>query len=46
MKLDELIRATKGARREMLNLEELSEEELARLKEEFERLGRQGSRNA
>lgn len=41
LKLDELIRATKGARREMLNLEELSEEELARLREEFERLGRQ-----
>lgn len=42
LKLDELIRATKGARREMLNLEELSEEELTRLKEEFERLARQG----
>ena len=42
LKLDELIRTTKGARREMLNLEDLPKEELARLKEEFERLGRQG----
>ena len=42
LKLDELIRTTKGARREMLNLEELSEEELSLLKGEFERLGRQG----
>ncbi len=42
LKLDELLRATTGARRELINLGELSDEELARLKEEFERLGRQG----
>lgn len=38
LKLDELIRVTKRARNDLLNLEECSEEELTRLKEEFARL--------
>jgi low affinity Fe/Cu permease len=40
VKLDELIRAVKGARNEMIAIEQLSEEELAVLKERFEKLGR------
>jgi low affinity Fe/Cu permease len=38
LKLDELIRATEGARTSLLNLEALSDDELTRLKEEFERI--------
>src|SRR5438093_12255568 len=38
LKLDELLRATNGARLSLVNLERLSDEELARLKEEFERI--------
>ncbi|MEW6155926.1 MAG: low affinity iron permease family protein [Verrucomicrobiota bacterium] len=38
LKLDELIHAMKGARNQLVNLEELSDEELARLQKEFERL--------
>jgi len=45
LKLDELIRATGGARLNLMNLEHLSDDELERLKEEFERLSRsRGSR--
>src|ERR1700687_654068 len=40
LKLDELIRATGGARLNLMNLERLSEDELQHLKEEFERLSR------
>jgi low affinity Fe/Cu permease len=40
LKLDELIRADAGARGHLINLEELSDEELNRLEAEFERLGR------
>jgi low affinity Fe/Cu permease len=40
LKLDELIRATEGARNQLLNLEHLSDEDLGRLKQEFERLAR------
>ena len=40
LKLDELIRATHGARLNLMNLETLSEDELRRLKEEFERLSK------
>ena len=40
VKLDELIRAVKGARNTMIAIEALSEEELAALKERFEKLGR------
>src|SRR5476651_1212947 len=40
LKLDELIRANKAARSSLLNIEELSEEELDRIKARFERLAR------
>jgi low affinity Fe/Cu permease len=39
LKLDELIRALKGARNKLVDLEELSDEELEALKLEFHRLG-------
>lgn len=37
LKLDELIRAVKEARNELIDVEDLSEEEIKRLKAEFER---------
>jgi low affinity Fe/Cu permease len=40
LKLDELLRAVKGARTGLVNLEALSDEDLARLQREFERLQR------
>jgi low affinity Fe/Cu permease len=39
LKLDELIRALKGARNQLVDLEELSDEELDQLRREFQRLG-------
>jgi low affinity Fe/Cu permease len=39
LKLDELIRSVQGARNAMVNLEDLSDTELARLRQEFQRLG-------
>src|SRR6266511_2213546 len=39
LKLDELIRAIEGAHNSLLDLEELSDEELERLRQEFHRLG-------
>jgi low affinity Fe/Cu permease len=39
LKLDELIRALKGARNQLVDLEELSDEQLEQLQEEFRRLG-------
>jgi low affinity Fe/Cu permease len=38
LKLDELIRGVKGARTHLVELEELSDEELDRLQEQFKRL--------
>ena len=38
LKLDELIRALKGARNQLVNLEEMSDEELDRLQAEFQRV--------
>lgn len=38
LKLDELLRALKGARTSLVNLESLSDEELDQLQKEFERL--------
>jgi low affinity Fe/Cu permease len=38
LKLDELIRASSGARNRLLNLESVSEEEFERLEAEFQRL--------
>jgi len=40
LKLDELIRATQAAHNSLLDIEELSEEELDRIKARFERLAR------
>jgi low affinity Fe/Cu permease len=42
LKLDELIRSVAGARNRLVDLENLSDEELARLQQEFQRL-REGS---
>ncbi|HMJ53454.1 MAG TPA: low affinity iron permease family protein [Polyangiaceae bacterium] len=39
LKLDELIRALKGARNQLVDIEELSDEELEKLRAEFRRLG-------
>ena len=39
LKLDELIRVTKGARNVMLDLEHLDDEQLQRLREIYERFG-------
>ena len=41
LKLDELIRALKGARNKLVDLEELSDEELKKLEKEFQRLHKQ-----
>lgn len=38
LKLDELIRGVEGARTELVDLEDLSDEELARLQKEFEQM--------
>jgi low affinity Fe/Cu permease len=38
LKLDELIRALGGARNRLVNLEKLSDEELLKLEQEFQRL--------
>ncbi len=38
LKLDELLRGVKGARNSLIDLEELSDEELVKLRQEFERL--------
>lgn len=38
LKLDELIRGVEGARTSLVDLEDLSDEEILRLKQEFERL--------
>ena len=40
LKLDEIIRALKGARNELLDLEELSDEDLAKLEQQFQRIRR------
>jgi low affinity Fe/Cu permease len=42
LKLDEIIRAIKGARNELVDLEELSDEEL---KEQFQRLRKKAEHN-
>ncbi|GGI53348.1 low affinity iron permease family protein [Oxalicibacterium solurbis] len=40
LKLDELIRAIHGARTRLVNMEDLSDADLQKLKEEFNRIGR------
>jgi low affinity Fe/Cu permease len=42
LKLDELIRAVKSARNRLLDIEDLSDEELENLRQEFQRLGAGG----
>jgi low affinity Fe/Cu permease len=44
LKLDELIRALKGARNQLVDLEKLSDDELAQLEQEFERIHKQARR--
>src|ERR1700752_1996321 len=41
LKLDELIRALKGARNQLVDLENLSDDELKKLEEQFQRLRKQ-----
>jgi low affinity Fe/Cu permease len=43
LKLDELIRVNKGARNKLLNLEDLSEEQLAKVKQTFSNLAAKAS---
>ncbi|MEP6698134.1 MAG: low affinity iron permease family protein [Verrucomicrobiota bacterium] len=43
LKLDELIRAVGGARNNLVDLERMSDQELARLKKEFERIGKKAN---
>jgi low affinity Fe/Cu permease len=43
LKLDELIRALAGARNQLVDLEELSDEELKKLEQEFRRLSESAS---
>ena len=42
LKLDELLRGVEGARTGLVNLEAMSDEDLARLQEQFERLQKKG----
>ena len=44
LKLDELLRGVKGARNSMVNLENLSDEELERLQEQFAKIGRMSAK--
>jgi low affinity Fe/Cu permease len=44
LKLDELIRALKGARNNLVDLEKLSDDELKKLEQEFERIHKQANR--
>jgi low affinity Fe/Cu permease len=45
LKLDELIRALKGARNQLVDVENLSDEDLKVLEEQFRRLRKQSDRN-
>jgi len=45
LKLDEIIRALKGARNKLVDLEDLSDEELKKLEEQFQRLRKMAERN-
>jgi low affinity Fe/Cu permease len=46
LKLDELIRSIEGARNDMLDIDNLSDEELQKLEQQFRRLGQRGNRSA
>jgi low affinity Fe/Cu permease len=45
LKLDELIRAVKGARNQLVDLEELSDDELKKLEEQFQGLRKQSEKS-
>ena len=45
LKLDELIRAVEGARNQLVDLENLSDEDLKKLEEQFRRLRKQAEHN-
>ena len=45
VKLDEMIRALKGARNQLVDLEDLSDEELKKLEEQFQRLRKKAEHN-
>jgi len=45
LKLDEMIRALKGARNQLVDLEDLSDEELKKLEEQFQRLRKRAEHN-
>jgi len=45
LKLDEIIRALKGARNEFIDLEKLADEDLASLEKQFERVRKKAKRN-
>ena len=45
LKLDELIRALKGARNELIDLEKLADEDLTSLEKQFERVRKKAERN-
>src|SRR2546422_4470462 len=45
LKLDEVIRAVKGARNELVDLEKLSDEDLTRLEKQFERVRKKAERD-
>jgi low affinity Fe/Cu permease len=45
LKLDELIRALQGARNQLIDLENLSDEALSRLEKQFERVRRKAERD-
>src|SRR5262249_50079812 len=45
LKLDEMIRALKGARNQLVDLEDLADEDLKKLEEQFQRLRKKAERN-
>jgi low affinity Fe/Cu permease len=45
LKLDEMIRALKSARNQLVDLEDLSDEDLKKLEEQFQRLRKKAERN-
>ena len=45
LKLDEIIRAVKGARNQLIDLEKLSDEDLTSLEKQFERVRKKAERN-
>ncbi len=45
LKLDELIRALKGARDQLVDLEDLSDKELKKLEEQFQRMRKRAEKN-